>query len=139
MSRIAVHLDAEMFLRRGIVVAPATTPESALTPVLDPDQHFAGRLLVRYVRKSDLAQVTSTTWQNRTHWLTTTPLCKGSVRTYLNLPSSLPAPTHALLVDPLVLQGIRGPRYVRLGFSVEYLVPTLPDASIVGNKWAVEI
>lgn len=139
MSAIAVHLDTEMFFRRGITVLPANTPESALPAITDPDQHFAGRLLVRYVRKADLAQITSTTWQNRNHWLTTTPLCRGTLAKYLNLPSSLPTPSHALLVDPLLLSNVHGPRYVRLGFSVEYLAPSLPDAAIVGAKWAIEI
>ncbi len=139
MSAIAVHLDAEMLLRRGVSVASATTPESSLPAISDPDRHFAGRLLVRYLRKGDLAQVTDTVWQNRAHSLTITPLCKDTLRRYLNLPSSLPPPTHALLVDPLLLPAIRGPRYVRLGFSVEYVVPSLPDTAIVGPRWAVEI
>lgn len=139
MSTIAVHLDNEMLLRRGIVIHPSSTQDADLPTISDLAGHFENRLLVRYVRRTDLSLVTNTTWQHRPHWLTLTPLCKGSVSHFLNLPSHLPSPTHALIVDPAELPDLRGPRYVQFGFAVEYLTSALPDTAIVGPKWAAEL
>lgn len=139
MSALAVHIDNSTFARRGIAVAPSDTPPGTLPEVSQVHDHFQGRPLLRYVRQSDLAQLSTPAWFNRPHWLTPTPLCPRDIKAYLHLPSFLPQPTHAIIVDPAFLPVLRGPRYVEHGLTIEYISAGLPDGAIIGPKWAVEL
>jgi hypothetical protein len=128
-----------MFERRGISVSSAITPDASLPAVVDHEAHFAGRLLLRYLRKHDLPLVGTDEWRGRQHWVSPTPICTADLKQYLNLPSALPTPTHALLIDPARLPAVRGPRWVMFGFAVEYLIDDIPVEAVVGPKWAVKL
>jgi hypothetical protein len=107
-------------------IAPQDTPEEQLLAKSGARvaQELAGRFLLRYVLRKQVGAFTAGT-RDKTH-ATPTPLAPEETVRWLALPA-VPRPRrYVLLIDPARLPDgykILGPRWVRLGGGIEYILP----------------
>lgn len=140
-AQLAVTLDEEMLGAHGVLVHPPWTPDAALPIAPNVITDLGDRFLVKYVRSADTHRYSifsGITHFPGWHYLTPTPLARSQVVKTLNLPGHLPTPRFALLLDPRLLTAF-GPRRIRSGSGIEYLVNGFDAAAIVSPGWAVEI
>ena len=138
-SRLARILDQEMLERAGGSIAAATTPESALPrrPGRDVLTELGGRYLIRYMLRRQLGQFAAGSTDR--HFVTPTPLTRLDVRSFLALPAVSDPRPFAMLIDPGEVSVILGPRWVRGGSGIEYLLPEgFPPAALVLG-WEIEV
>lgn len=139
---LSTHLDVEMLLARGVKLADSNVPDAALPVCSDLADQLAGRYLLRYVRADTLAAYTfaapGTHWP-ATAYVTPTAYCADELAAVLNLPPTLDPPTHAIILDPSSLTA-SGPRRVRWGTGVEYVLPNGFTADdMVWPQWPVAL
>jgi len=140
-AHLATQLDVEMLSTLGITIAASSTPDSSLQVWNGPD--FAKevpRLLVRYLRKGQVGRLTG--GSDRPQWVTLTPYAPDDLISWLALPAPLDPPSHCLLLDAAQLdpRPILGPRWVRLGGGIEFLLPGgFPPQAVVPLGWEIEI
>lgn len=128
-SRIATHLDAEMLLL-NTPIFPAHTSLAALPLVTNLPVQLGGRYLLRYLMTSQLGTLRSGT--SDTQFVTPTPYAPEETISWLTLPPAAGYREWVLLLDPTQLADVRGPRQVRFGGGIEYvLVSGFPAAAIV--------
>jgi hypothetical protein len=100
------------------------------------------RWLIKYVRHGDHARysvLAGTPLFSGVHYVTPTPLAQAHVVSVLNLPSHLPAPRFALLLDPKKVEAW-GPRRIRGGRGIEYILRAgFGAAAIVAPGWPIGI
>ena len=142
-AQLAARLDEEMLNLKGIYVFPTITAEAALPQCTNLVDQLGGRFLLKYLRSGDVGRYSvgsSISHFPGKHYLTPTALCTDTVVSALNLPTYLPTPEYALILDPAKLVA-HGPRRVRGGGgAVEYLLLTGFDLdAIVEPKWPQEI
>jgi len=120
--RLATTLDQEMIEAYG-VVASARTPDHALPrrPGSAVAAELGNRLLLRYLVPTQLGSFTSGS-VGRQHWVTPTPYTPQDAATWLALPNALNLRTFVMLLDPSLIPHIDGPRWVRFGHGIEYLL-----------------
>ena len=139
-SLLATLLDQEMLENRATVsITPAPIPD-ARVPVKNGNAVFAelgGRFLLRYVVP---AQLTAFEAGGRgVHWVTPTPYQPEETLSWLALPALSEPRRHALILDPREIEVIRGPRWVRLGGGIEYILPHgFPEKALV-LPWPIEV
>lgn len=130
-SRLAKILDQEMIERSGTKIASALTPDGALPirPGADVAAELGGRFLIRYMVKKQLGSFISGSAD--LHFVTPTPLSPDAVRPFLALPAIAVPRRWAMLIDPLHVAEIQGPRWIRGGDGIEYLLPNgFPPAAL---------
>ena len=138
-SRLAKILDQEMVEARGAAIASAVTDDSDL-PIrsgADVFEEIGGRLLVRYMVFRQLGQFAG--GSNSRHWVTPTPLSVEAVGPFLALPSIAEPRKYAMLINPSAVPQIQGPRWVRGGDGIEYLLPNGFPASALAVAWEIEV
>jgi hypothetical protein len=137
-SAIATRLDYEMLVAAGATIFPPNTP-LAVMPVRTGKQvaaELGGRLLLRYLLRSQYKQFTAANQQLQ--FVTPTAYAPAETVIWLALPN--PTPRHfALFLDPAQIPSICGPRRVRLGGGVEYLLPNGYPASAMPVGWPVAV
>ena len=137
-TAFALNLDEEMLGRHGVALAPPFTADHALPVCVDLAGQLGGRYLIKYVRDGDhlLFRVPHVTPVfGGQHWVTPTVLCPEEIARVLHLPSNLPDPEYALVLDPAKLDA-RGPRRSRFGTGIEYLLPNgFPSDAILPPGW----
>ena len=142
-SRLATTLDTEMLAGR-VPIAPSNTADSALRPVSGQAlfDELGGRWLIRYVRSASLSDYNPRSRPahfSGTIYVTPTALEPDELTPWLALPSFLPPPTHAVLLNPQQLDAL-GPRWVRLGGGIEYILPGgFPASALVAPGWPVPV
>jgi hypothetical protein len=138
-EKLATLLDREMIESKGIVIAPSITPISAL-PVkdgADVSRELGGRLLVRYMLRNQVGQYSGGSAAE--HYVTPTPYPSSGLVSTLALPAPLQRRQFALLLDPNAIAEIKGPRWVRFGSGIEYvLVRGFPPAAVASN-WELQV
>ena len=142
-AQLAVSLDEEMLMRNGVDVFAANTGDNELPLCVDLADQIRGRFLIKYVRWKDHRRYSvnsGITHFRGKHYLTPTVLCTDTVVSTLNLPTHLPVPKYALILDPEKIVA-HGPRKIRGGSgAVEYLVLNGFDTdAIVPPQWPREI
>jgi hypothetical protein len=142
-ARLAVGLDDEMLTRNAVHVFAASTPESSLPQCTNLVDQLGGRYLLKYLRSGDVGRYSVGSGISHfpgKHYLTPTVLCTETVVPTLNLPTYLPTPEYALILDPQKLVA-HGPRRIRGGGgAVEYLLLSGFDLdAIIDPKWPQEI
>jgi hypothetical protein len=146
---VATWLDWEMLRNRSVQVAPAIPPPPTsvgLSPGLfgmarksgqDVYKEIGGRYLLRYVREWQVGS-----FQNGSgnfHYVTPTLYRSTDAVAPLFLPAGDRPPPFAMLLDPRKIPEIWGPRFVYLGFGIEYVLPMgFTKQAIVGN-WEISI
>jgi len=151
-SRLATMLDADMLGRHGTPIAPPGTPDVDLQRNYSKTGNrvsweLGGRYLVRYLTVS---QVTYFAKGNETkrdellkkeNYVTPTPYSPEEAVAWLALPSPHELRYYALFLKPEIIPEIWGPRWVRMGGGIEYIVPQIPPDAMVdigtspGTRW----
>jgi hypothetical protein len=140
VSRLATVLDEELIAANGGVIVPGTTPENAmpLRTGAAVSAEIGGRLLVRYMLRNQVGKFTNGT-TDRT-FVTPTPLSVRDVGSYLALPQVLHPRRWAMLIDPKLVDQVKGPRRVRGGAGIEYWFPNgFPPEALTTVPWEIEV
>jgi hypothetical protein len=137
--QLATTLDQEMIEGAGTPIASALTPTTALPTRAGRDvaRELGGRFLVRYMLDRQVGRFAS--GSTDLHYVTPTPLSVDDVRSVLALPAATEPRRYAMLIDPSKVPEIKGPRWVRAGTGLEYLLPTGFPASAILLGWEIAI
>ena|SRR5579884_2114220 len=138
-SQLATNLDEEMLLSRGISIASSTTPDSMLPSKSGRAvaAELGGRLLLRYLQASQVGLYTK--GSSRRHWVTPTPYAPDDTVRYLALPDPTQKREFVLWLMPEKIEEILGPRWIRGGVGIEYVLPKgFPLNSLVFT-WEVQV
>ena len=138
-SQLATSLDEEMLLSRGISIAPSTTPDSELPSKSGKEvaAELGGRLLLRYLLASQIG-IHSSGSSNR-HFVTPTPYAPDDTVRCLALPSPSQKRDFVLLLFPEKISRILGPRWIRHGLGIEYILPNGFPLDALVFPWEVQI
>jgi len=138
-SQLATSLDEEMLLAWGVSIAPSTTPDSKLPSKLGRRvaAEIGGRLLLRYLLASQVGIHTSGSKDR--HFVTLTPYAPSETVRCLALPSPKLKREFVLLLKPEEIPRILGPRWIRYGIGIEYILPDGFPLSALAFPWEVEI
>jgi len=137
-SAIATRLDDEMLLTRQAIISPSNTPLLAMPMRTGSDVaiELGGRFLLRYLLRKRYWQFTG--GSSQLQFVTPTPYSPSEAVTWLALPN----PTlreFVLFLDPSQISVICGPRRVRLGGGLEYILPQGFPASARLVGWPVPV
>jgi hypothetical protein len=117
-------LDQEMLeIVRRVRIARRVTPDANL-PVKRGQvvaHELAGRYLLRYMLPHQVGQIRE--GSPARHFVTPTPYSADDVVAWLYLPKPTGRREFVLLLDPGKIAVIQGPRWVRLGNGIEYILP----------------
>jgi hypothetical protein len=124
-ASLAIVLDEEMLLARNprVRIANPHTPVDRLPRKSGArvSRELGGRLLLRYIPRNRAGTFSEGIWLPV--WTTPTPLSPDEAISALALPNtSLPRDV-VMLLDPVRIRRIRGPRRIRFGQGIEYLLP----------------
>ena len=144
-SWLATLLDQEMLeMVRRVPIAPRTTPDNALpmkTGIVVAAE-LGDRYLLRYLLPDQVSKVTE--WNRNgssdPHWVTPTAYAPGETVSWSALPAPAQPRQYVMLLDPKkVARDILGPRWIRMGKGIEYLLPNGFDAAAVVFPWALYV
>lgn len=123
VTALAVQLDIAMLQNQGVDIASEDTPDDDV-PYCNPADHLGHRLLIKYVRADEadkFNKLTGVSHFSGRHYLTPTPIACRDLMRVLALPPTK-RPQWALLLRPDRLTSVRGPRRIKHGFGVEYIL-----------------
>jgi hypothetical protein len=136
---LATVLDQEM-VEAGSRAIAARHVEDHELPVRSGSEVAAelkGRFLVRYMLRRQVGAFKA--GSSTMHWVTPTPLSTDELPHYLFLPDPIAPRTHAMLLDPARIDEIQGPRWVRAGKGIEYLLPKGFRPEALALPWEIEL
>ena len=138
-ANLATTLDREMLSRRRVDIAPGATPDEDLPRKSGPVVSFelGGRFLLRYVSALQLGSYLD--GSSSKHWVCPTPYSPADVVSQLALPDPGTPRTHVMLMNPARLDVIQGPRYVRGGAGIEYILPEGFTKAALVLTWEVVV
>jgi hypothetical protein len=126
-------------VQRARPIASRDTPDSQLKRRSGADvaTELGNRYLLRYLLAHQLGQFRN--GSSRKHYVTPTPYSAEETISWLALPQPTEPRTYVMLLDPARISVILGPRWVRLGKGIEYVLPDgFPqDAIVLGWEVAV--
>lgn len=136
-AHLATTLDIEMIGFERI--ASPNTPDADLIVRSGDEvwQEIGGRALIRYCTKADVGTFRSGT--NRKIFTTPTPYEPDDVIKWLELPGVMTQRPFALVLDPRELVEVAGPRWVRWGLGVEYILLGGFEAKAIKTEWEVSL
>ena len=138
-SRLATTLD-EVRLA-GVPVLPVSfdTPDEDLPRWRGTEvaKHLGGRLLLRYLAPAQVGEFTG--GSRKLHYVTPTPYTPTEAIGWLALPAPSVPREYALVLKPEAIDEILGPRVVRWGGGIEYLLPNGFRQSALHFGWEVRI
>jgi hypothetical protein len=143
-SWLATLLDEEMLSSGSISIAPRNTSDLHLSTNFNKtgrgvSNEIGGRFLLRYVRANDVGRYVG--GSTAKHYTTPTAYTPHEAISYLALPNPTTPREFVMLIDPSKLGSnpVWGPRWVRLGNGIEYLLPNgFPSSSLV-LPWEVKV
>ena len=137
---LATSLDQEMIEQvRKVTIAGRTILDHHL-PIksgTDVANELGGRYLLRYVLPRQVGLFVD--GSDVPHHVTPTPYAPRETVSYLNLPRPREPRRHVMLLDPRRIPVIQGPRWVRLGKGIEYILPRGFPRNAVVWGWEQEI
>ena len=126
-------------LENRVTITPAPTPDAAV-PLKNGKAVFdelGGRFLLRYLVPAQIEAFRA--GDEGVHWVTPTPYSPEETIPWLALPALGKPRRHVLVLDPRKIETIRGPRWVRLGGGIEYILPNgFPREALV-LPWPLEV
>ena len=142
---LATNLDQEM-LEAGrnpaVVIAARPTPDGGL-PRKNGGQvaaELGGRYLLRYLLPHQVGLYRHGSADP--HCATPTPYAAADTVSWLKLPRARQDRPFVMFLDPAQISEIWGPRWVRFGKGIEYLLPRgFPQNAMVpvGSAWEVPV
>jgi hypothetical protein len=124
---------------RGVIIASRLTPDDELPRKDGKDvaDELGGRYLLRYMLPHQTGQFTN--GSTARHYVTPTPYAPEETVTWLYLPKPDGERTFVMLFDPAKIPFILGPRWVRLGNGIEYILSEgFPKDAVVGG-WELTV
>jgi hypothetical protein len=137
---IATLLDQEMLEARAVTPFSRLTPVSAMPTKTGAAvfTELGGRFLLKYLADSDPQRYAAGTTEET--FLTPTAVPVHDAATLLALPAPERRRRFVLVIDPRVVQDLRGPRWIRLGMGLEYVLPVgFGAAALVPPGWPVTV
>ncbi len=124
---------------RGVPIAPRTIPDSRLPTRPGPDvaKELGGRYLLRYLLPHQVGDFRF--GSDKRHYATPTPYAPEETVSWLYLPSPAQARCFVMLLDPSRILEIQGPRWVRLGKGIEYVLPKGFKREAIVGGWELEV
>lgn len=144
-ARLATSLDAGMLERRAMIYAP-NTRLADLPEVTDLETQLGGRWLLRYLLAEDVHRLEQGTTQRQ--YVTPTPYAPQETIRWLALPAAASPRRYVLLLEPGALSAVYGPRWVRMGSGIEYVLDRGFGPEAIANispdpgdsaRWALEV
>ena len=141
-SWLATALDQEMLevvRSPSVAIAPRATPDSALPSKTGSDvaRELGGRYLLRYVLDDQVGEYLA--GSTAPHWTTPTPYSATDTVSWLALPAPTLIRRYVMMLDPARIPQLLGPRWIRFGKGIEYLLPSGFPANAVVFPWELEI
>jgi hypothetical protein len=142
---LATMLDQEMLEVEHLVqIFPSFTPNLAMPAKtgLEVSQELGNRYLLRYLLRDQVGRFTA--GSTDPHYVTPTTYSPKELTGFLALPNPRKRRAYVLVLDPKRIAEIRGPRWVRAGNGIEYILPNGfgPDAVAfkdIGPTWEIEV
>lgn len=136
-SRMATNLDIEML---GWNVSGGKTPIESLPKKTGPEvyEEIGHRQLIRFLTPDQNGAFRE--GSEMRHFTTPTPYPADEVIETLHLPGIHLPRLWALILDPRRIPTIAGPKFVRWGFAIEYILPDgFPKEALVDTLWEVRV
>jgi hypothetical protein len=137
--KLATFLDQER-IELAAPIAPRGTPTAGL-PLkagVDVYRELGGRFLLRYLRVSQVDRFALGSATDR-HFVTPTPYGPEDAVRFLYLPAPVDPPTFVLVIDPSKVDRILGPRWVRMGDGIEYILPEGFTREALVTSWEMTL
>ena len=137
---LATVLDQELLeVVRGVPISPRDRADQLL-PIRagsEVARELGGRYLLRYILPDQAGQFVD--GSDTPHHVTPTPYAPRDTVSYLALPKPGAARLLVMLLDPERVPYIQGPRWIRLGKGIEYILPNgFPKDALVW-PWEVSV
>jgi len=137
---IATILDTQMLeVVRKTTIATAPTLDSAL-PLKNGSQiadELGGRYLLRYMLREQVGRYTFGSADR--HCVTPTPYRGDEVVAWLNLPRATGRRAFVLLLNPIALDEVLGPRWIAGGGGIEYILPKGFSQRALVFTWELQV
>ena len=120
-------------------IAARVTPDDSLPLKSGRDValELGGRYLLRYMLPHQVDQFRE--GSRARHFVTPTPYSPEDTVSWLYLPKPTGDRPFVLLLDPASIPSLQGPRWVRLGNGIEYILPQgFPREAIVAG-WELKV
>jgi len=124
---------------RRVRIADSVTPDDFLPMRLGREiaLELGGRYLLRYMLSHQVGQYALGS-QDR-HFVTPTAYSPEDAVSWLYLPKPSEKRPFVMLLNPAKIPYVRGPRWVRLGNGIEYILPRgFPREAVVAG-WELEV
>ena len=137
-SALATRLDEEMLLTRPAIIYPSDTAIAAMPARSGADvaAELGGRRLLRYLTRSQYGQFAA--GAPKLEYVTPTPYSPTEALSWLALPTATRR-SFVLILDPKEILEMRGPKRVRLGGGLEYVLPKGFPASALVLPWPIPV
>jgi hypothetical protein len=123
-SWLATLLDEEMLQAgKGVQIADRFVEDDRLLQKTGQAvwDELGGRYFLRYVLGYQVGEFAS--GSSRRHCVTPTPIAIEDTISYLNLPRPVDQRLNVMILDPRRIDLVSGPRWVRGGKGIEYVLP----------------
>jgi hypothetical protein len=126
-------------VQRSAAIAGRGTPDFQLQRRSGGDvaRELGNRYLLRYLLAHQLGQFQN--GSSRNHHVTPTPYSPEDTISWLALPRPTEPRTHVMLLDPARISVILGPRWVRLGKGIEYVLPDGFSQGAIVFRWELPV
>jgi hypothetical protein len=145
---LAVTLDYEQLLNAGAEIHPSNMSDADLPARKGPDiaKELGGRWLVRYLTAKQQQRMAQEPYlqysgePDQKIYVTPTPLPPRLAIRVLALPNAAVPRTFRVLIDPSKVRLVLGPRWVRGGTGIEYVLPRgYGPSALVAPRWPLPV
>ncbi len=137
VSQIMTNLDLEMIGPCKVRACDTADGDLPLRDGAEVSAELHGRKLLHFVLDQNLGAYRHGT--RREIFTTPTPYPADDVVAFLALPSAHLLRRHVLILDPMMLHDIRGPRQVRWGHGIEYILARGFGEDAIDSRWEMEL
>lgn len=138
-SSLATTLDQEMLENRRVSIAGRTTPDADLPSKtgIEVAQELGNRYLLRYLVGHQVGRYVD--GSDARHFVTPTAYSAAEAVSWLALPLPTQDRAFVLILDPAKVATIIGPRWVRCGKGIEYILPVGFPKEALAFAWEVQV
>jgi hypothetical protein len=138
-SWLATSLDQEMLEQHRVLIASRTTPDQDLPSKTGTQvaQELGNRYLLRYLAAHQTGLHANGSEQR--HFVTPTAYSAAETVSWLALPLPTQDRAFVLMLDPAKIETIVGPRWVRCGKGIEYILPFGFPKEALTLAWEVQV
>ena len=137
---LATVLDQEMLeIAKRVHIATRATPDALLPRKTGREvaEELGRRYLIRYLLPTQVGKLIDGTPDRQ--FVTPTPIAPDDTVSYLALPAPKQRRSFVLLLKPWEINEVLGPRWINLGRTIEYLLPSGFPGSAVALGWELQL